>query len=100
MSSTGAWGFAELADIFMNNPCTSRYFPPQCAILAATPSEENHYERHGPVGACPREGHNDDPSDGTAPLEAQAERAGAVQHGEEKALGRPESGLTVSEGEL
>lgn len=30
----------------------------------------------------------------------QAERAGAVQPGEEEALGRPESGLSVSEGKL
>jgi len=29
----------------------------------------------------------------------QAERAGAVQHGEGKAVGRPESGLSVSKGE-
>ena len=35
---------------------------------------------------CPEEGHQNDPRDGTPPLWAQAERAGAVQHGEEKVL--------------
>ena len=33
-----------------------------------------------------------------SPLWGQAERAGAVQPGEEKALGRPESGLSISLG--
>ena len=48
------------------------------------------------VGAHPEEGHKHDPRDGTPLLRKQAERAGAVQPGEEKALGRPESGLSVS----
>ena len=34
----------------------------------------------------PQEGHKSDPRDGTPLLQGQAERAGAVQHGEEKAL--------------
>jgi len=41
----------------------------------------------------PEEGHKNDPRDGTPLLLGQAERAGAVQPGEGKALGRPESGL-------
>ena len=56
-------------------------------------------ERQGPVRACPEEGHKNDPRDGTPPLQGQAERTGAVLPGEEKALGRPDSGLSVSEGE-
>ena len=62
--------------------------------------ESSVQERHGPVGAHPEEGHKNDPRDGTPILLGQAERAGAVQPGEEKALGRPESGISLSEGEL
>ena len=51
-------------------------------------------------GVHPEEGHKNDPRDGTPLLHEKAERAGAVQPGEEKALGRPESGLSVSKGEL
>jgi len=51
-------------------------------------------ERHGPVGG----GHKNDTRDGTPLLQEQDERAGAVQPGEEKALGRSESGLSVSKG--
>ena len=42
-------------------------------------------ERHGPVGACPGKGHKNDSCNGTL-LQEQAERAGAVQPGEEKAV--------------
>jgi len=38
--------------------------------------------------------------DGTPPLQVYSERAGAVQPGEENALGIPESGLSVYEGGL
>ena len=48
----------------------------------------------------PEERHKFDPRDGTAPLQGQAERAGAVQPGEGKAQGRPYSGLSVSKGRL
>ena len=41
---------------------------------------------HAPVGVCPKEGHKNDPRDGTPPLCVQAERAGALQPREEKAL--------------
>ena len=41
-----------------------------------------------------------DPRDGTPLLQGPVERAGAVQPGEEKGLGRPDSGLSVSEGGL
>ena len=43
-------------------------------------------ERHGPVGACPEEGHKNGLRDGTPLIRGQAERAGAVQLGEEKAV--------------
>jgi len=53
-------------------------------------------ERHGPVGACPEEGRKkNDPRDGTYPHK-EGLRAGAAQHEEGKALGRPESSLLVS----
>ena len=38
----------------------------------------------------PEEGHKNDPRDGTPLLQGQADRAGAVQPGEEKVLWRPE----------
>ena len=41
-------------------------------------------ERHGPAEAHPKEGHKNDPRDGTPLLYRQAERAGTVQPGEEK----------------
>ena len=56
-------------------------------------------ERHGSVGARPEKGHKSDPHNGTPLLWKQVERAGVVQPGE-KALGRPESGLSVSKGGL
>jgi len=62
--------------------------------------ESSAEERCGLVGAHPEEGHKNDPKDGIAPLQRPAERAGAFQPGEEKALWRPESGLSVSEGRL
>ena len=55
-------------------------------------------ERHGSVGACLEEDHKNDPRDGTPLLQGQAERAGAVQPRERKALGRPSSFLSVSKG--
>jgi len=45
-----------------------------------------------------REGHKNDSRDGTPLLQGQAERAGALQPGEEKAPERFESGLSVSSG--
>ena len=56
--------------------------------------------RHRPVGEHPEEGHKNDPRDGTSLLQGQAVRDGAVQSGEEKAPGRPESSLSVSKGGL
>ena len=53
-------------------------------------------ERHRPVGAHPEEGHRSDSRDETPLLQGQAERAGSIQPGEEKALGS----LSVSKGEL
>ena len=40
-------------------------------------------ERHGAVGAHPEEGNKNDPRDGTPLLQGQAERAAAVQPGED-----------------
>jgi len=40
---------------------------------------------------CPKESHRNDPRDGTSPLQGQAERAGAVQPRQKKALGRSDS---------
>ena len=53
--------------------------------------------RHRPVGAHPEEGHRNDPRDGMPLLRGQAERAGAVQHGQEVAPEKPDSGLSVYE---
>ena len=52
---------------------------------------------HWAVGARPEEGHKNALRDGT-PLYEDRLRAGAVQHEEEKAAGRAESGLSVSKG--
>jgi len=60
--------------------------------------ESSVQKRDGAVRAHPEEGHRNDPRDGTPLLCGQPERAGAVQPGEEKAAGRPESGLSVSKG--
>ncbi len=58
--------------------------------------ESSVQERHGPVGVHPGEGHKNEPRSGTPPLQGQDERAGAVQPGKEKALGRPESDFSVT----
>ena len=50
----------------------------------------------GAIGESPEKGNKNDPRDGTPPLQGQAERTGAVQPGEEKAPGKPESSLSVS----
>jgi len=57
-------------------------------------------ERHGPVGVHPDKGRKKDPRDGTPLLQGQAERAGTVQPGEEKARGRPKCGLSAPKGDL
>ena len=57
-------------------------------------------ERHGPVGMGPEDGHKDDLRAGTHLLWEKAERIGAPQPWEEKALGTPSSGLPVPEGSL
>ena len=48
-------------------------------------------ETWGLLGVCPKESHRNDPRDGTSPLQGQAERAGAVQPRQKKALGRSDS---------
>ena len=55
-------------------------------------------EIYRPVGLHPEDGQENGPRDGTPPLHGQAERPGAVQPGEEKALRIPESGLSVTKG--
>jgi len=57
--------------------------------------ESSVQERRRPVGAYPQDYHRNDPRDGTPPCNNRL-RAGAVQPGEEKAPGRPRSGLSVS----
>ena len=46
----------------------------------------------------PEEGHTNDPREGSLLLLGQAERAEAVQPGEEKALGRLDSSFSVPKG--
>jgi len=53
-------------------------------------------EGHGAAGADPEEGHEDDQRAGAPLLKGQAERAGALQPGKEKALGLPERNVPVS----
>ena len=57
-------------------------------------------ERCGSVEVCPEKGHKNDPRNGTPLLRGEAERAGDVQPGEEEAVGRSESSLSVPEGGL
>ena len=45
-------------------------------------------------------GHKNGPGDGTPPIQGQAEKDGTVQPGEEKALGRPDSDLSVPREQL
>jgi len=54
-------------------------------------------EGRGAVGASPKEGHKNDPRDGTPLLRGKAERVGAVEPGEEKAAGTPYSSFPVPE---
>ena len=50
--------------------------------------ESSVQERHRTPGAYPVDSHKNDPRGGTPLLQGQAERAGAIQSGEEKAPGR------------
>ena len=60
--------------------------------------EPSAQDRHGSVGEGPEEGYKNDLQAGTPLLWGKAERVGVVQTGEERALGRPYSSLSVSEG--
>lgn len=55
---------------------------------------------HRPIGARPKDVHTNEARGETPLLHGQAERAGSVHPGEEKAVGRPESGISVSTGGL
>ena len=52
--------------------------------------ESSAQEKCGVVRVNPEEGNKNDSRNGIPPLQGQAERGGAVQNGEEKALGGPE----------
>ena len=62
--------------------------------------ESSIQEKHRPVGAHPEESHKSNPRVGTPLLCGQAEIPGAVQPGEGKASGRPDSDLSVPKREL
>ena len=55
-------------------------------------------EEHRSIRASPEEGHKEDQRAGAPLLQGQAEGVGVVRPGEEKALGRPSSGLPVPKG--
>ena len=57
-------------------------------------------ERHGAVGVGPEEGHKNDQRGGIPLLQAQAERVGVVQPGEEKGPERSCCSLSVLKGVL
>ena len=60
------------------------------------PTQEGHQD----IGAGPEEIHEDNQRAETPPLEGQAEKAEAIQPGEEEAPRRPHSGLPVPKGSL
>jgi len=72
---------------------------PHLGVLCPAP-ESPAQERHGAVGAVPEESHKNIQRDGVPLLRGKAERVGAVQPGEEKAMGRPYCGLSVLKGGL
>ena len=65
------------------NPVTLFCFGESSPGVPCSDVESSVQERCGPVGACTEEGQKSDPRDGVPPLRGQAERAGAVQPGEE-----------------
>jgi len=69
-----------------------------CAWISAAKTFGS--KRHGPVGACPEEGHKKDPRDGSSLLQGQAESWGCAAWRTGDVSGRPESGLSVSKGGL
>lgn len=61
-------------------------------------TESSAQQGHGRDGVCTEERHKNDLRDGIPALRGQAESAGAVQPEDEKALERPDSGMSVSRG--
>ena len=55
----------------------------EISLVLCPDVESSVQKRHGPVGVHPKEGHRNDPRDGTPLLQEQAERDGTVQPGEE-----------------
>jgi len=71
--------------------------PPRCPVSSSGSLST------GKTGICwsrARDGHETDPRTGTPLLWGKAERVGAVQPGEEKAVGTPDCGLSVPKSDL
>ena len=85
-----------MVGLFALGPLLSAVLPALKLVSAAmTDVKSSVQERCGSVRKHPEEGHKKDPRGGTTPLRGQAERAGTVQLGEQKAPGKRDSDLSV-----